>query len=86
MPPFGFVFAMINDFAYLWEVPHGRYFLVGSVTDPEGFAIWDSITDSAFIIEDDDVYEEVLVRMERAGVPIIPRVPEGPHQDDVSER
>lgn len=73
---------MMHQRSYLWEPPHGRYFLVGS--SAQDYAIWDSLTDMVVVIEDDDEYDQVIARMEKAGVPILPKFSEGPHRGGAS--
>lgn len=75
----------ISDFAYLWESPSGRYFLVGSPDGEYGYLIWDSVTRTALLIEDDDLAEEVTALMERQGVPVVARIVDVPGWDEGSE-
>ncbi|WP_191301644.1 hypothetical protein [Lentzea cavernae] len=68
----------ISEYAYLWIPPHGRYFLVGTAGAEHGYLIWDSVTRTALVIEDDDLADEVAARMERQGVPVVARIADAP--------
>lgn len=72
---------MIDEFAYLWESPRGRYYLV----EPAGVGlhrmIWDSKYGTALIIEEHDTYHAVLARMAEAGVPVVARIADVPSSE-----
>ena len=65
---------MIDDYAYLWGRPGGRYVLV-AFEDVDPPLIWDTELRRAPLIDDDELHAEVTRRMRDPGVPLLDAIP-----------
>jgi hypothetical protein len=69
----------IEDYAYLLNDTSGRYVLVQAGPDESRelctCLVYDTNTNTALLIEDDELSLEVKTALQKSGVPMLPNVP-----------
>ncbi|MEW5653938.1 hypothetical protein [Streptomyces cinereoruber] len=67
----------LKDLRDLWESPKGKYALirVDESIDDGGLVIYDIAGRSVFLVDDDDLHDQVVRRMREAGVSVMDDLP-----------